>query len=421
MHSDCSHNAECCRDIGLLPALHALSRLLWLFLLLTTSSAEAQSMPGRKAAGDSLLHVFLYQGFYDSLGTVDQVARLAAQHDIAVFTHGFYLDGTVWVHGSCLDVNYKHMPLLLRTVRIYNPEIRVFVYVAATADHPNGCWPQPSVRMDRCPDDTCADFDTWTDLWLGLEATHEGITIDGVFVDLVHPALIGPTVRDSLFRSIRNRGKLIMANVLSDTTGLTFAAASPFLDPEDILLIEGYDLLAGQRSLQTEGFNRLLPGLRTRWAALVTERPASIVQCGSANMRHAYDMAVLHGASAFAYQGADLGTQTGRWVYCPHSEGPTFAPPGHDQTHHALQLHEHASPNPFSRTTTIRYVVPHAAPVSIRIYNVLGQHVRTLVHGTQAPGRHAVMFDAGELPSGQYFCFLELGGIVRSLVLVHTR
>jgi len=204
--------------------MKSVPRMTILFSLILLGSISAAQHPqerdnSNQSAADQL---FIFQGAYDSLGTVNEIAQLVARHNYAVFTHGFYLDGGRWVNGTCLDVNYSKMPELLIKVREYNPEIRIFAYVSATADHPNGCWPQPSVVMSECPDGYCGDFRTWTNLWLNLENDSDAIVIDGIFVDLVHPALIGAAVRDSVFSYVKSRGKLIMANVLSDTLGLTF-------------------------------------------------------------------------------------------------------------------------------------------------------------------------------------------------------
>jgi hypothetical protein len=59
-------------------------------------------------------------------------------------------------------------------------------------------------------------------------------------------------------------------------------------------------------------------------------------------------------------------------------------------------------PNPFNPATRIDYTVTKAGPVSIKVFNTLGQEVRTLVDGPVSPGQHSVSFDASALPSGVY-------------------
>lgn len=261
--------------------------------------------------------LFIYQGAYDSLGTVDSIAQLAARHGYVVVTHGFFLDGSLWTHGRCLDVNYTRMPELLVKIRAHNSSVKIFAYVPATADHPNGCWPIPSVQMVECPDGSCGDFRTWTNLWLNLERDYPGISIDGIFIDLVHPALIGSAVRDSVFAYVKSRGKAVMANALSDTIGLAFATSSVFFGSNDIVLLEGYSLIAGYPNSQTDGMNRYVRARNIRWAALVTETYNAPVTCGSENMRRGYESFRQYGGTAFTYQSADLGTQSNTWIYCP--------------------------------------------------------------------------------------------------------
>jgi hypothetical protein len=77
------------------------------------------------------------------------------------------------------------------------------------------------------------------------------------------------------------------------------------------------------------------------------------------------------------------------------------------------------APNPFDREATIRFFVAgHAeerVPASLRIYDLGGRLVRTLVDGDRGPGRHEVLWDGkgdrgSELTAGVYFCRLEAGG-----------
>lgn len=281
----------------------------------TSAWSAAWSFITKATASDQL---FIYQGAYASLGSVEQIAQLVALHDYVVVTHGFYLDGSMWVNGNCLDVNYVRMPELLVRVRQANPAVKIFAYVAATADHPNGCWPQPSVQMADCPRGDCSDFKTWTDLWLTMERDYTGVIIDGIFVDLVHPALIGANVRDSVFSYVKSRSKLIMANALSDTIGLVFAVSSPYLEPEDYVLVEGYSTIAGYPNGQTAAMNRIMQNLKMHWAAVVSEASNAPVSCDSENFRTAYGLFRQYRGTAMTYQSADLGTQTGTWIYCDH-------------------------------------------------------------------------------------------------------
>lgn len=66
-------------------------------------------------------------------------------------------------------------------------------------------------------------------------------------------------------------------------------------------------------------------------------------------------------------------------------------------------------PNPFNPTTVISYRLPVNSFVTIKIYDVLGREVQTLVNEHQPAGTHSVTFNAANLPSGVYFYRLEAG------------
>lgn len=64
-------------------------------------------------------------------------------------------------------------------------------------------------------------------------------------------------------------------------------------------------------------------------------------------------------------------------------------------------------PNPFNPTTTIRYQLPVAGQVSLKIYDLLGREVATLVNEYQPAGTHEVNFLGRDLPSGMYIYRLQ--------------
>ncbi|MFN0157081.1 MAG: S8 family serine peptidase [Bacteroidota bacterium] len=77
-------------------------------------------------------------------------------------------------------------------------------------------------------------------------------------------------------------------------------------------------------------------------------------------------------------------------------------------------------PDPFNPVTTIAYGLPLRSPVSVDIYNVLGQHVATLVNETQEPGHYSVRWDAFDIGSAVYFCRIVAGDFIqiRKMTLV---
>ena len=71
--------------------------------------------------------------------------------------------------------------------------------------------------------------------------------------------------------------------------------------------------------------------------------------------------------------------------------------------------------------TALRFTLPGSQPVSLRIYSVTGQLVRTLVDATLPPGDHSAMFRADDLPSGAYFAVLRAGQVQMSRTLMLVR
>jgi hypothetical protein len=64
-------------------------------------------------------------------------------------------------------------------------------------------------------------------------------------------------------------------------------------------------------------------------------------------------------------------------------------------------------PNPFNPSTTVRYDIPKSSQVSVKIYDVLGRLVATLVDGVQSPNRYSIQWSPSALSSGVYFCRIE--------------
>jgi hypothetical protein len=77
-------------------------------------------------------------------------------------------------------------------------------------------------------------------------------------------------------------------------------------------------------------------------------------------------------------------------------------------------------PNPFNPTTIISFSIPVQEKVILKVYNILGMEVSTLVNGVQTAGNYSIRFEAKNLPSGIYFYELKTGNFrdVRKMILL---
>lgn len=75
-------------------------------------------------------------------------------------------------------------------------------------------------------------------------------------------------------------------------------------------------------------------------------------------------------------------------------------------------------PNPFNPTTSISYSIPQNSFVSLKVFDVLGQEVATLVNEEKSVGNYDVSFDASGIPSGMYFYRLQAGSFIDTKKMV---
>ncbi|RPI03263.1 MAG: T9SS C-terminal target domain-containing protein, partial [Ignavibacteriae bacterium] len=71
-------------------------------------------------------------------------------------------------------------------------------------------------------------------------------------------------------------------------------------------------------------------------------------------------------------------------------------------------------PNPFNPTTAIKYQLPEKSLVDLKVFNLLGKEMTTLVHGERPAGVHEVIFDASNYASGIYFYRMIAGNFMQT-------
>ena len=75
-------------------------------------------------------------------------------------------------------------------------------------------------------------------------------------------------------------------------------------------------------------------------------------------------------------------------------------------------------PNPFNPSTTIKYSIEKAGSVTLKIYDILGREIKTLVNEEEPAGNYIVRFNADNLSSGIYFYSIHSGNFVQSKKMI---
>jgi hypothetical protein len=79
------------------------------------------------------------------------------------------------------------------------------------------------------------------------------------------------------------------------------------------------------------------------------------------------------------------------------------------------------SPNPFNSITGIKYYIEHPGVVTITVYDITGQKIRTVTNSYHSIGEYQIPFDAENLPSGIYVYHLSVNGFSKSKKMLHIK
>jgi hypothetical protein len=132
----------------------------------------------------------------------------------------------------------------------------------------------------------------------------------------------------------------------------------------------------------------------------------------------------------YGAEGAAIDPLTGDFLFSTFGGGDRvivvqgFAAPGaaENPTREVLNPFEltQIGPNPFSNYTTIAFSLPRSGIAKLRIFDILGQEVTTLIAHQLPAGTHRATWNASGVASGVYFCRFECSGIVaeKKLLLV---
>ena len=227
---------------------------------------------------------------------------------------------------------------------------------------------------------------------LGVSHSYNDISYDGTVGQNI-PSLLTPTAGTAfgdplinLFNSVPNNPDSLMYNP-------TFATGNPnWMDAFDVVAGTIIDMQVETRGIGGVGNVQTLPTMAHR-----------TLTAGNKVIFSAYDPIALTTAvddtyPYFYWVGADTANnvfQALKWFDIPvgvENEGNLPLEFSLEQNY----------PNPFNPSTIIKFSIPEQSRVTLKIYDVLGREVRTLVNEVRNAGSHQVNFDASGLASGLY-------------------
>lgn len=119
-----------------------------------------------------------------------------------------------------------------------------------------------------------------------------------------------------------------------------------------------------------------------------------------------HDAGFGYRVNRFRFLNDSVGYAMGRTVYKFDRRTPTDIKIYSDIISKAFELKQNY-PNPFNPSTTIEFSVPIGSEVNslvlIKLYDILGNEVKTIFDEVKEPGNYKVIFNAGDMPSGVYF------------------
>jgi subtilisin family serine protease len=187
--------------------------------------------------------------------------------------------------------------------------------------------------------------------------------------------------------------------------------------------IRALDSAASFRSLVNDGTIDLSRGGKWYWVsggfALTEAGPADIhhvIASGpytiAPNDSQTVGFALVAGDSSLADIQQNADAAKAKWVALRRSG---FIPVSVSDDHTPLPLTFSLGqnyPNPFNPTTAMSYQLSANSFVTLKVFDILGREVATLVNEIQRPGIYRVKWDASGLPSGVYFCRMHAGEFV---------
>ncbi|MBI5476499.1 MAG: T9SS type A sorting domain-containing protein [Ignavibacteriales bacterium] len=111
------------------------------------------------------------------------------------------------------------------------------------------------------------------------------------------------------------------------------------------------------------------------------------------------------------------------WNWMPNKSVVVLTPTGVNESNNistGFHLNQNF-PNPFNPVTQIEYFLPHEEKVVLKIYNLVGQEVETIVNETQQPGEYTVEWRGDNLSSGIYLYKITAGSYTQTKKMLLTK
>jgi hypothetical protein len=131
---------------------------------------------------------------------------------------------------------------------------------------------------------------------------------------------------------------------------------------------------------------------------------------GSSSEEHAYQYldTDVRNDNTYWYKLVDVSFAGWYSVHGPVSAMPAAYKGGPERLHLAQNF-----PNPFNTSTIIELTLWKAGYIELKVFNVLGEEVHTLVAAKLEAGKYQICFQCGDLPSGLYYCRLTSGSSIQ--------
>jgi uncharacterized protein (TIGR02145 family) len=114
------------------------------------------------------------------------------------------------------------------------------------------------------------------------------------------------------------------------------------------------------------------------------------------------------------------GKEAGSSVRCVRDSETTIIESSAPQPINRLNLSQNY-PNPFNPSTTIEFTMPKSEYVELKIYNILGKEISTLVSRKLNQGNHTYIFDGRNLASGIYYYRIKAGNIIHTRKMIYLK